>query len=106
MRTPEENRGIDEPAAVADLGMEYVAFPIGSDDITLGKAKELDELLARYDEPVLLHCGSGNRVGALLALREFLASGDAEAAMQKGRDGGLTRLEGEVRKVLDEAAGK
>jgi hypothetical protein len=43
-------------------------------------------------------------VGALLALRDFLASGDAEQALQTGKDGGLTRLEGKVRDAL-EAAG-
>jgi hypothetical protein len=42
----------------------------------------------------------------MLALREFLASGDAGKALQKGRDAGLTRLETEVRKVLDDAAGQ
>ena len=103
MRTAGEDRGFDEPAAVAGLGMEYVAFPIGGDDITLDKAQELDALLAQYDEPVLLHCGSGNRVGALLALRDFLASGDAEQALQTGKDGGLTRLEGKVRDALEAA---
>jgi uncharacterized protein (TIGR01244 family) len=103
MRTPGENRGFDEPEAVAGLGMQYVAFPIGGGDITFDKAKELDALLEQYDEPVLLHCGSGNRVGALLALREFLASGDREKALQTGKDGGLTSLEGRVSEVLDEA---
>jgi uncharacterized protein (TIGR01244 family) len=106
MRTPGENRGLDEPETVAGLGMEYLAFPIDSGDITLEKARELDELLAQYDEPVLVHCASANRVGALLALREYLRSGDAEKALQTGREGGMTRLEGDVRKVLDEAAGQ
>ena len=106
MRTPGENRGLDEPATVAAMGMDYVAFPIDSGDITLDKARELDALLAQYAEPVLVHCASANRVGALLALREFLASGDAEKALQTGKDGGMTRLEGEVRKVLDEAGGQ
>jgi uncharacterized protein (TIGR01244 family) len=106
MRTPEENRGLDEPATIAGLGMEYIAFPIDSGDVTLDKAKELDELLSRYDEPVLVHCASGNRVGALLALREFLASGDRDKALDTGRKGGMTRLEGDVRKVLEEAAGQ
>ena len=105
MRTPEEDRGLDEPAAIAGLGMEYIAFPIGSGDITFDKAKELDELLSQYEEPVLVHCASGNRVGALLALREFLASGDRDKALETGREGGMTRLEGDVRKVLEEAAG-
>ena len=103
MRTAGENRGMDEVAAVERLGMEYVAFPIGTSDITLERAGELDALLEQYDGPVLLHCGSANRVGALLALREFLDTGDAEQALQTGRDGGLTGLEGKVKEVLDAA---
>ncbi len=106
MRTAGEDRGLDEPATVTSLGMEYVAFPIGGDDITFDKAAELDTLLQQYDEPVLLHCGSGNRVGALLALREFAKSGDAEQAIQTGRDRGLTSLEDKVRSAIDEAGGQ
>jgi uncharacterized protein (TIGR01244 family) len=106
MRTAGENRGFDEPATVERLGMEYVPFPISGDDITFGKARELDALLQQYDEPVLLHCASSNRVGALLALREFLASGDADRALETGRQGGMTSLEGRVRNALDEAAGQ
>jgi uncharacterized protein (TIGR01244 family) len=106
MRGPGEDRGFDEASTVAGLGMDYITLPIEKGDITFDKARELDAILARYDQPVLLHCGSGNRVGAMLALREFLASGDAGKALQKGRDAGLTRLETEVRKVLDDAAGQ
>ena len=103
MRTAGEERGLDEPAAVEGLGMQYVPFPISSSDINLEMAGELDALLEQFDGPVLLHCGSGNRVGALLALREFLDSGDAEQALQTGRDGGLTRLESTVKEVIDAA---
>ena len=104
MRTAGEDRGLDEPAVVGQLGMEYVTFPVGSGDITLDKARELDGLLAQYDEPVLLHCGSGNRVGALLALSEYLNTGDREQALQKGRDAGLTGLEGRVVEVIEGSA--
>ena len=106
MRTAGENRGFDEPATVEKLGMDYVPFPISGDDITFDKARELDGLLQQYDEPVLLHCASSNRVGALLALREFLASGDADRALETGRQGGMTSLEAKVRNVLDEAVGQ
>ena len=103
MRTAGEDRGLDEVPVVEGLGMEYVAFPIGTEDITFEKATELDALIEQYDGPVLLHCGSANRVGALLALREFQASGDVEGALEAGREGGMTRLEDQVRKVLDQA---
>jgi uncharacterized protein (TIGR01244 family) len=101
MRTAEEDRGLDEPATVSALGMEYVPFPIDRDDITLDKASEFDALLAGYEGPVLVHCASSNRVGALFALREFLDSGDAARALEVGRDAGMTRLEKTVRKVLE-----
>ena len=103
MRGPGEDRGLaDEAATVEALGMQYVAFPItGRDAIGLDKAKELDALLEGIDGPVLLHCGSGNRVGALLALRHSLRGADDEAAIQLGKDSGLTGLEGLVRERLE-----
>ncbi len=103
MRGPGEDRGLDdEQATVEALGMEYVAFPIaGRDAISFDSARELDSLLEGIDGPVLLHCGSGNRVGALLALRHSLQGADDEAAIQLGKDSGLTGLEGLVRERLD-----
>jgi uncharacterized protein (TIGR01244 family) len=100
LRTEGEDRGLDEPAVVADLGMQYVPFPIGRGDLTYEKAKALDELIAGYDEPVLVHCGSANRVGALVALREYSESGDLDKALAAGREAGMTRLEETVRKVI------
>ncbi|MGI9237720.1 MAG: hypothetical protein ACR2QZ_10010 [Woeseiaceae bacterium] len=100
LRTAGEDRGIDEPAVVKRLGMKYVSLPIGRNDIQFEKAEMLDELISRYDGPVLVHCGSSNRVGALLALRASLDGADDESAIATGRDGGLASLEGEVREVL------
>ena len=103
LRTERENRGLDEEAVVEGLGMDYVLMPIGDTAaINFDNARRLDELLKKYDEPVLIHCGSSNRVGALLALRESLNGADNEGALQAGRDGGLTGLEGRVVEVLGE----
>ena len=96
LRTAGEDRGLDEAAVVEELGMEYVALPIGRGDITFEKAAELRRLLDQYDEPVLLHCGSSNRVGALLALQEYAETGDREASLEAGREAGLKSLEGAV----------
>jgi protein tyrosine phosphatase (PTP) superfamily phosphohydrolase (DUF442 family) len=54
-----------------------------------------------YDEPVLVHCASANRVGALFALSTYRETGDFDKALEAGREAGLTRLEGTVRKVLE-----
>jgi uncharacterized protein (TIGR01244 family) len=103
LRTPGEDRGIDESAVIEGLGMEYVALPIaGADAINFSNARKLDKLIEDADGPVLVHCGSSNRVGALLALRESLNGADDETALTYGREGGLTRLEGRVMDVLGE----
>jgi uncharacterized protein (TIGR01244 family) len=102
LRGPQEDRGLDEQEAVEALGMDYVSLPVtGADAINFDNARELDRLVDTYDGPVLVHCGSGNRVGALLALRASLEGADTETAIQEGRKGGLTRLEELVRTRLE-----
>jgi len=94
MRGSNENRGLDEKAVVEELGLEYIEFPlVGGEAISFENAQKLDKLLADLDGPVLLHCGSGNRVGAILALRHSLQGADDAAALEFGRDAGMTSLE-------------
>ena len=101
LRMPDENRGLDEVAVVESLGMSYVALPTDGDTLTFDQARRLDELIEAADGPVLVHCASANRVGALFALSEYADSGDVERALDTGRKGGLTRLEGAVREAIE-----
>ena len=102
LRTEGEDRGIDESTVIEELGMEYVLFPIaGMDAINFDNAKKLNQLIEDADGPVLVHCASANRVGALLALQKSLDGADDAAALAYGKEGGVTRLEGRVREVLD-----
>ncbi len=104
LRGSEEDRGLDEKAEVEALGLTYLSLPVvGEAAISFDNASELDRLLADIDGPVLLHCGSGNRVGALFALREKLHGASDEAALEKGRAAGLTSLEGVVRRRFAES---
>ncbi|WP_053057701.1 fused DSP-PTPase phosphatase/NAD kinase-like protein [Rubrobacter aplysinae] len=67
LRAPEENRGLDEPEAVREAGMQYINLPVTPDTLR-------DEIFDRFRQimddparrPILLHCSSANRVGALL----------------------------------------
>jgi uncharacterized protein (TIGR01244 family) len=104
MRGPDEDRGMDDEKGVVEgLGLEYVAFPITSEEeLTFDRARELDELIQTYDGPVLVHCASSNRVGAMLALRHSLNGASDEEALEHGKKGGLTRLEPIVVKRLAE----
>lgn len=102
LRAADEERGFDEAKAIERLGMEYVLLPIASaDDITFDKAAVLDQILADNEGPVLIHCGSGNRVGALYALREKLYGASNDDALAVGKAAGMTRLEKVVRERLN-----
>ncbi len=93
LRTAGEDRGLEESAVVESLGMDYINLPIGRDGITFANAKALQALIKGYDQPVLVHCASANRVGALFALSEYAESEDADAALEAGRAAGLTGME-------------
>lgn len=103
LRGPQEDRGYDEAAEARRLGLEYIALPIpGKDDISPEKAKALGELLKAQDGDVLLHCASGNRVGALLALDAVARGASREEALELGRKAGLKSLEPVVVERLSE----
>ena len=49
-----------------------------------------------------MHCASGNRVGALMAISSVELDGaTVEDAIAVGKAWGLTRLEGRVREVVE-----
>jgi uncharacterized protein (TIGR01244 family) len=103
LRGEGEDRGYDEVAAVEAMGMTYVALPVaGASDVTYENAARLDSILEGIDGPVLLHCKSGNRVGALIALRASVTGATDEEAIAAGKAAGLTRLEPVVQKLLAE----
>lgn len=94
LRGAQEDRGYDEAAEARRLGLAYIALPIaGKDDVTPANAKALGELLKAQDGDVLLHCASGNRVGALLALDAAARGIPREDALELGRKAGLKSLE-------------
>ena len=103
LRAEGEDRGLDEKAVVESLGMDYISLPIeGRGAISFENAAKLDRILGKYEEPVLVHCGSSNRVGALFALREKMNGADDEDALAFGKLAGMTSLEDTVKLRLAE----
>ncbi|KAF1686247.1 hypothetical protein B1992_08420 [Pseudoxanthomonas broegbernensis] len=101
--TPDaETPGLDEAAAVRAAGLSYDNLPIASAaDLNHESVAAFDQLLRAADGSTLVHCASGNRVGALAALRAaWLQGAGEEVAIAEGRRWGLRSLEGEVRKRL------
>jgi len=102
---PAEEQDWDEEAYVKSLGMEYHSIPVaGAAGVSLEKAQTLNELLSNLSgEPVLVHCASSNRVGALHALTASHNEGaTVDTAIAAGKEWGLTSLEPAVRGMLTE----
>lgn len=95
--------GWDEKREAESLGLRHHSLPVGAAcDLSEEASRRLHDLLEACEKPVLVHCGSGNRVGALFALRAFYVHGlAAEDAVARGRAAGLAGLETAVRALFD-----
>jgi len=104
LRPPTESAGFDEAGKAAELGLDYEVLGIaGMPDLSRENARKLDDLLNEHaDTPTLIHCASGNRVGALMALRAaWVQDKPRDEALEIGRRWGLTKMEGAVSQLLD-----
>ncbi len=103
LRPASETPDLDERAVVEKAGMAYRSLPIaGAAGLTKQNVEAFDQLMAGAGEgKVLMHCASGNRVGALMALRaRWLQGKSAEESLAIGRSSGLKGLEGDVKSLL------
>lgn len=102
---PSSEQDWDEGAYVKSLGMEYHNIPVaGADGVSSANAQQLNDLLGSLNgQPLLVHCASSNRVGALRALTAGETNGAAlESAIATGKSWGLTSLEPLVRTKLSD----
>lgn len=92
LRHHAENKDFDEQKVVTDLGLTYHNVPWnGPDQLTDAKFDEVRSLLASVERPILLHCSSGNRVGAMwLAHRVLDHDLSYDAALAEAKIVGLT----------------
>ena len=103
LRAPGELKDRDEAAEVRAAGLRYVEIPVsGAEGIKPANARALHAAKApAHGGGVLVHCASGNRAGALLALEQRDFDGvAAERALEIGKSGGVTGLEGKLRQAL------
>jgi len=94
LRTPPEVEALDfdEKAAVVSAGMTYVNVPMGKQFMPLPELEELFATIdtARESGPVLIHCASSNRVGAVWGAYRGLKQGlSADDAVAEGKAAGL-----------------
>ena len=103
LRPQAEMQGRDERAEVTAAGMRYIELPIATAaDITPENAHRLTALLGEAEGAVLVHCGSGNRVGGLLAVAMAQSGMRTEAALEFGRGAGMKSTEPRAREVIEQ----
>jgi protein tyrosine phosphatase (PTP) superfamily phosphohydrolase (DUF442 family) len=67
LREPDEPRGHDEEGEIARAGLAYLALPVNHDNLGDGQFDALRAFVRDpRNRPVLVHCATANRVGALL----------------------------------------
>lgn len=103
LRGAAEDRGYDELDTALELQMAYVAIPISdADSMSEHAVAAFADAIARARGPVLVHCRSGSRVGAMVALRSALSGTSTEESMSAGIAAGMGRsLQGPVREKLE-----
>jgi uncharacterized protein (TIGR01244 family) len=105
LRPAAEDPAFDTSAAAQQLGLDYYALPVATAaDLNPGTVKRFDALLADLEGvATLVHCASGNRVGALFALRAgWLQGASTTDALAFGQRAGLTSLAAAVQAKLQQ----
>lgn len=104
LRPDLETPDLDEKAVAEKSGLKYRSLPIsGAADLTRENVRLFDQLTKETaSDNVLIHCASGNRVGAMLALQARWVQGkSAQDSLAIGKAAGLTGLTGDVQKLLE-----
>ena len=104
LRPSSEWNGEDFAGRVERAGLVFLQLPVSGLDTV--DDEQIRQFWAYWNDaslkPMLVHCASGNRVGALLALSAYQHGQlDAEQAIQKGQAAGLKASEPVVRARLN-----
>lgn len=95
LRKPDEMTDFDEKKVVEDLGMTYISLPWnGPEELSDYIFDKSRNLLKNAEKPVLLHCASSNRVGAVWLPYRVLDNGlTLEEALDEAKEVGLKSAE-------------
>jgi uncharacterized protein (TIGR01244 family) len=94
LRTPEEPRDFDEKEDARLNGLVYVNVPVSPATLDQTTIDRFLAAMKQAQRPVLLHCSTGNRVGALWYAWLVLEKGVAPpAALAKAKAAGLKNPE-------------
>ena len=97
LRTEEEG-AIREKHAVERAGMQYINIPTTGAGINQQQLEAFTQAIDASEKPILVHCASGNRAGAMWASYQISQGVELEKAIKAGRKAGMRKgLEEKVR---------
>lgn len=105
-RPAAENKTFDEPALVRELGLEYIELGFSGPDSLTDAILDQGRALLRdgSKRPMMVHCHSANRVGAIWLAHRVLDGGLTwDAALAEAKEVGLKTpaLEARVKTYVD-----
>lgn len=102
LRPETESEPFDAQREAEALGIAFERISVsGAPDLTLDKARQLEQAL-QGEEKVFIHCASGNRVGALLAVKAKVIEGKStREALEFGEKAGLSSLRNTVKTLVE-----
>lgn len=103
LRTATEPGQAEEVAIVHGAGMSYVHFPVdGPEALNEARARALAQAIMERSGHAVIHCSTGNRAAALLAMTHYFVDDFTIAAsLEVLESTGFTRLAPKVRQVLE-----
>jgi uncharacterized protein (TIGR01244 family) len=91
---PEENRGFDEPKVTREAGLRYINIPVTVPALDQAAIDQFLGAMRTAEKPVVVHCASSNRVGALYYSWLVLEKGmPKDQALEKAQAAGLRHPE-------------
>lgn len=91
----------EEKVAVEAAGMHYVNIPVTGAGINDEQLAAFTKAIEAADTPVLVHCASGNRAGALWATYRMSQGVAPAIALEEGRTAGMSAaMEANVKSAM------
>ena len=88
LRTPAEGTN-EEKQAAETVGMQYINIPVTSKGINQKQLTSFTKAIENTAKPVIVHCASGNRAGAMWAAYRISQGVAPEIAIEEGKAAGM-----------------
>lgn len=100
---PSSESKVDEATLVPAAGMAFINVPIANaSELTPSNVQNVADALKKVEgKNVLIHCASGNRVGAVMALKAAWIDGMSPSeSVSVGQSYGLSSLSSQVKTLI------